>query len=119
MGKSIASRFENIDIANSVLLGIIIDDDELMLEMDFCLDPAHPDYEEPGEGQGRCFHPGVLRFAGINKLSLERAEASRGGEAMQRRFAIETFSIEGTHFTLRCEWGNIDLQARSIRVLTD
>ena len=119
MGKSIADRFSNIDIEKSMLLGVIIDDDELMLEMDFCLDPAHPDYEEPGEGEAYCFHPGVLRFAGITKLNLERAEAARGGEGMQRRFAIETFSIDGTRFAMKCEWGDIELQARSIRVLTD
>ncbi|WP_341713714.1 hypothetical protein [Erythrobacter sp.] len=116
MGRSIASRFENIDIANSVLLSVVINDDELALEMDFCLDPAHPDYEEPGEGEAYCFHPGMLKFAGISKLSLERAE---DGAGTGRRFAIGSFNIEGTRFDMDCEWGAIHLQARSIRVLTE
>ena len=116
MGKSIASRFENIDIAKSVLLGVIINDDELTLEMDFCLDPAHPDYETPGTGEENCYHPGMLKFAGISKLSLDRPE---GGVDGKKRFAISEFSIEGSRFDMSSEWGDIHLQARSIRVLTE
>ncbi len=117
MGKSIASRFENIDIEKSVLLGVIINDDELTLDMDFCLDPAHADYEAPGVDEEGCFHPGALKFAGITKLTLERAEGEAGGT--NRRFAIHSFNIEGTRFDMSCEWGDIHLQARSIRVLTE
>ncbi|MAW91153.1 MAG: hypothetical protein CL575_04855 [Altererythrobacter sp.] len=117
MGKSIASRFDNIDIEKSTLRAVIINDDELTLEMDFCLEKAHPDYEAPGEGDDCCFHPGLLKFAGISKLQLDRRD--NAGEGMQRRFAIETFHIEGTKFDMACEWGNIHLQARSIRVLTE
>ena len=84
MGKSIASRFENIDVTRSVLRAVIINDDELTLEMDFCLEPAHPDYETPGAGDDCCFHPGLLKFAGISKLGLERAEHP---DQTQRRFA--------------------------------
>ncbi|MBX7495921.1 hypothetical protein K3172_08650 [Qipengyuania sp. 6B39] len=116
MGKSIASRFENIDIAKSVLLGVIINDDELTLEMDFCLDPAHPAYETPGTGEENCYHPGMLKFAGISKLSLDRPE---GGVDGKKRFAISEFSIEGSRFDMSSEWGDIHLQARSIRVLTE
>ena len=116
MGKSIASRFENIDVIRSVLRAVIINDDELTLEMDFCLEEAHPDYEAPGEGEECCFHPGLLKFAGISKLSLERAEGTAPGT---RRFAIQSFNIEGTKFDMACEWGTIHLQARSIRVLTE
>ena len=117
MGKSIASRFENVDIENSVLRGVVINDDELTLEMDFCLEAAHADYEAPGEGDEHCFHPGMLKFAGISKLSLERAEGAAGGT--NRRFAIHSFNIEGTKFDMSCEWGDIHLAARSIRVLTE
>ncbi|MBX7481438.1 hypothetical protein [Qipengyuania qiaonensis] len=116
MGKSIASRFENIDIIASVLRAVIINDDELTLEMDFCLEEDHPEYETPGEGEECCFHPGLLKFAGISKLSLERAE---GAASSSRRFAIQSFNIEGTKFDMACEWGTIHLQARSIRVLTE
>ncbi|MBX7512960.1 hypothetical protein K3179_00200 [Qipengyuania sp. GH38] len=117
MGKSIASRFDNVDVARSTLRAVIINDDELTLEMDFCLEPGHPEYEAPGEGEECCFHPGMLKFAGISKLSLDRRET--GGEGKQRRFAIDTFNIEGTKFDMACEWGDIHLQARSIRVLTE
>ena len=116
MGKSIASRFKNFDIENSVLLGVVINDDELVLEMDFCLRPAHPDYEQPGEGEAHCFHPGMLKFAGISKLTLDRPD---GGVGARKRFAISEFAIEGTRFDMRSEWGDIHLQARSIRVLTE
>ena len=116
MGKSIASRFENIDITRSVLRAVIINDDELTLEMDFCLEEAHPDYEAPGADEDCCFHPGLLKFAGISKLGLDRAE--NAGET-KRRFAIQSFNIEGTKFDMSCEWGDIHLQARSIRVLTE
>ena len=118
MGKSIASRFDNIDIAKSTLRAVIINDDELTLEMDFCLEPDHPDYEEPGADEECCWHPGLLKFAGITKLQLDRREVEQG-EAMQRRFAIEKFNIEGTKFDMECEWGDIHLAARSIRVLTE
>ena len=118
MGKSIASRFDNVDIEKSTLRAGIINDDELTLEMDFCLEPAHPDYEEPGDDEECCWHPGLLKFAGISKLQLDRRDVGQG-EGMQRRFAIETFKIEGTRFDMACEWGDIHLQARSIRVLTE
>ena len=117
MGKSIASRFDSVDSARSTLRAGIINDDELTREMDFCLEPEHPEYEAPGEGEECCFHPGMLKFAGISKLSLDRRET--GGEAKQRRFAIDKFNIEGTKFDMACEWGDIHLQARSIRVLTE
>ncbi|MFW2350720.1 hypothetical protein [Qipengyuania sp.] len=116
MGKSIASRFENVDLVRSVLRAVIINDDELTLEMDFCLEEAHPDYEAPGVGEDCCFHPGLLKFAGISKLSLERAEHS---PAAVRRYAIQSFHIEGSRFDMACDWGTIHLQARSIRVLTE
>ena len=116
MGKSIASRFENIDITRSVLRAVIINDDELTLEMDFCLEEAHPDYEAPGADEDCCFHPGLLKFAGISKLGLDRAENAC---ETKRRFAIQSFNIEGTKFDMACEWGDIHLQARSIRVLTE
>ena len=115
MGKSVASRFDNIAVERSMLLGVIVDDDELTLELDFCLEPGHPDYETPGEGEECCFHPGMIRFGGITTLNLERAQA----EAGQRRFAIKEFTIEGTKFAMDCDWGAIHLQARSIRVLTE
>ena len=117
MGKSIASRFDHIDIERSTLRAVIINDDELTLEMDFCLEAGHPDYEQPGEDDDCCFHPGLLKFAGITKLQLDRRDA--GGDKMQRRFAIQTFHIEGTKFDMECEWGDIHLAARSIRVLTE
>lgn len=118
MGKSVASRFENISIEKSVLLGVIADDDELMLEVDFCLQPAHPSYETPGADEVECFHPGTLRFAGISNLEIERSDASTG-EALQRRFAIHSFTIDGSRFAMTCDWGAIQLQARSIRVVIE
>ena len=116
MGKSIASRFDNVDIERSMLLGVIVDDDQLTLEMDFCLEPGHPDYEAPGIEDECCFHPGMLRFGGITSLTLERADTAGAG---QRRFKIQSFAIEGTRFDMECDWGAIHLQARSIRVLTE
>lgn len=115
MGKSVASRFDNIDVERSMLLGVVVDDDQLTLEMDFCLEPGHPDYEAPGNDAERCFHPGMIRFGGITTLNLERAHGGAG----QRRYAIESFAIDGTKFDMRCDWGAIHLQARSIRVLTE
>ena len=115
MGKSIASRFAKIAVERSMLLGVVVDDDQLTLEMDFCLEPGHPDYEAPGNDEECCFHPGMIRFGGITTLNLERAQ----GEAGQRRYAIQSFAIEGTKFDMRCDWGAIQLQARSIRVLTE
>ena len=115
MGKSVASRFANIAVERSMLLGVVVDDYQLTLEMDFCLEPGHPDYEAPGGGDECCFHPGMIRFGGITTLNLERAQ----GEAGQRRFAIQSFAIDGTKFDMACDWGAIHLQARSIRVLTE
>lgn len=115
MGKSIASRFDHIAVDRSMLLGVVVDDDQLTLEMDFCLEPGHPDYEAPGAGEECCFHPGMIRFGGITTLNLERAR----GEGGQRRFAIQSFAIEGAKFDMECDWGTIHLQARSIRVLTE
>ena len=115
MGKSVASRFDNIAVERSMLLGVVVDDDQLTLELDFCLEPDHPDYEAPGAGEACCFHPGTIRFGGITTLHLERAQ----GEPGQRRFAIQSFAIEGTRFDMKCDWGAIRLQARSIRVLTE
>jgi hypothetical protein len=115
MGKSVASRFNNIAVERSMLLGVVVDDDQLTLELDFCLEPGHPDYEAPGVGEECCFHPGMIRFSGITTLTLERAQAA----ANQRRFAIQSFAIEGTKFDMACDWGAIHLQARSIRVLTE
>ncbi|WP_133365368.1 hypothetical protein [Qipengyuania sediminis] len=115
MGKSIASRFADIAVERSMLLGVVVDDDQLTLEMDFCLEPGHPAYEAPGEGEACCFHPGMIRFGGITTLNLERAEAPAGA----RRFAIQSFAIEGSRCDLACDWGKIHLQARSIRVLTE
>lgn len=116
MGKSVASRFDNIAVEQSMLLGVVVDDDQLTLEMDFCLEPGHAVYEAPGEGEACCFHPGTIRFGGITTLNLTRAGPSGPG---QRRFAIQSFAIDGTRFDLACDWGTIQLQARSIRVLTE
>jgi hypothetical protein len=115
MGKSVASRFDNIAVEQSMLLGVVVDDDQLTLEMDFCLEPGHPDYEAPG-ADDCCFHPGMIRFSGITTLNLERAEQAGSSG---RRFAIQSFAIDGTKFDMRCDWGAIHLQARSIRVLTE
>lgn len=115
MGKSIASRFDNIAVERSKLLGVVVDDDQLTLEVDFCLEPGHPDYEAPGADEEGCFHPGVIRFGGITTLNLEREQAAAG----QKRYAIQSFAIDGTRFDMRCDWGAIHLQARSIRVLTE
>jgi hypothetical protein len=115
MGKSVASRFDHLDVERSMLLGVVVDDDQLTLEMDFCLEPGHPDYEAPGGDEECCFHPGAIRFGGITTLNLERAPGTAG----QRRYAIQSFAIEGTRFEMTCDWGAIDLQARSIRVTTE
>lgn len=98
-----------------MLLGVVVNDDQLTLEMDFCLQPGHPAYEAPGAGEEGCFHPGMIRFGGIITLSIERADPASG----QRRFAIQAFAIEGTRFDITCDWGTIHIQARSIRVLTE
>ena len=117
MGKSVASRFDHIAVERSMLLGVVVDDDQLMLEMDFCLEAGHPDYEALGEGED-CFHPGTIRFGGITKLSLDRAEQSDVATKTQRRYAIQSFAVDGTRCDLVCDWGAIHLQARSIRVAT-
>lgn len=114
MGKSVASRFDNIAVERSMLLGVIVDDDELTLEMDFCLEPGHPDYEAPGEGEC-CFHPGSIRFGGIGALTLKQADGDPG----RHRHAISAFSIDGSRCQLTSDWGAIQLQARSIRVTTE
>jgi hypothetical protein len=116
MGKSVASRFDHIAVERSMLLGVIVDDDQLTLELDFCLEPGHPAYETPGEGEQCCFHPGMIRFGGITSLTLKRSEQS---ESSRRRHAIQSFAIDGTRFEMACDWGAIHLQARSIRVLTE
>lgn len=116
MGKSVASRFAHVAIERSMLLGVVVDDDRLTLEMDFCLQPDHPAYEAPGKGEECCFHPGSIHFGGISALTLDRAEQA---EAHQRRFAIQSFAIDGARFDLACDWGAIHLQARSIRVVTE
>lgn len=116
MGKSVASRFDFIEVERSMLLGVIVDDDQLTLEMDFCLTPGHLHYEAPGEGEADCFHPGMIRFGGITTLNLTRAPDSG---APQRRHAIQSFAIEGSRCDLASDWGTIQLQARSIRVLTE
>lgn len=116
MGKSVASRFDKIAVERSMLLGVVVDDDQLTLELDFCLEPGHADYEDPGAAEECCFHPGIIRFGGITTLNLERAEQ---GGAGQRRFAIQSFAIDGARFDMKCDWGAIRLQARSIRVLTE
>ena len=116
MGKSVASRFDNIAVERSMLLGVVVDDDQLTLQMDFCLESGHPAYEAPGDGEDCCFHPGTIRFGGITTLSLERAEQSAGS---QRRFAIQSFAVDGTKFDMKCGWGAIHLQARSVRVSTE
>lgn len=116
MGKSVASRFDRIAVERSMLLGVVVDDDQLTLEMDFCLTPDHPAYEAPGAGEDCCFHPGMIRFGGITRLTIERAEQP---DAHQRRYAIQSFAIDGTRFDMACDWGTIHLQARSIRVLTE
>ena len=116
MGKSIASRFADISVERSMLLGVVVDDDQLTLEMDFCLEPGHPAFERPGDGEDCCFHPGTIRFGGISTLNLARADVPAGP---QRRYAIQSFAIDGTKFAIACDWGTIHLQARSIRVSTD
>ena len=117
MAGSIASRFDQIDIEQSILRAVIINDDALTLEMDFSLKPSHPDYEEPGEGEVSCFHPGLVKFEKIGTLSIDRAEETEATRS--RRFAIQSFAIEGTRFDMQCDWGTIHLQARSIRVMTE
>ena len=119
MGKSIASRFDYLAMERSMLLGVVVDDDQLTLEMDFCLEPGHPDYEAPGSDDECCFHPGSIRFGGITTLNLERAQAAAGSARSRGRFAIRHFIIEGARCALESEWGAINLQARSIRVLTE
>ncbi len=118
MGKSVASRFDHIDVERSMLLGVVVDDDHLTLELDFCLERGHADYEATVEGED-CFHPGTIRFGGITKLSLERAEQSDATTKTQRRYAIQSFAVDGTRCDLVCDWGAIHLQARSIRVATE
>ena len=99
-----------------MLLGVVVDDDRLTLEMDFCLQPGHPAYEPPGAGEEFCLHPGTIRFASIAALDLARASHV---EPAQRRHAIQSFAIDGNRFAMRCDWGTINLQARSIRVATE
>lgn len=115
MGRSVASRFDHIAVERSMLLGVVVDDDVLTLEMDFCLEPGHPEYEAPGPGEECCFHPGKIRFGGIGSLMLKRTE----GDASRHRHAIRAFAIDGTRCQLASDWGAIELQARSIRVITD
>ena len=116
MGKSIASRFDNIDVTRSVLRAVIINDDELTLEMDFYLEPEHADYEAPGAQARMRFHPGLLKFAGISKLGLDRAEQTD----RHRRGSPSSPSISRARSsTWPAKWGTIHLQARSIRVPTE
>ena len=117
MAGSIASRFDQIDIEHSILRAVIINDDALTLEMDFSLKPSHPKYEDPGQSEERCFHPGLVKFEKIGTLSIDRAEETEA--ARSRRFAIQSFAIEGTRFDMQCDWGTIHLQARSIRVMIE
>ena len=114
MGKSVADRFEGIALEDSFVCGVITDDDSLTLEMDFALQPGHPQYE--GDGASLSHNPGSVRFGGLSRLSIDVAE--KRGES-RKRFAIHHAAIEGSTFRISCDWGDIELTARSVRLVVE
>ena len=110
-------RFKGIDFERSFLLGVIYDDESLTLEMDFRLTELHPEYTAPQDGDDGCYRGGFIRFADIDDLQIDKARADPSEQADYS--VIYSVSGDGKNFGFSCGWGEIKVEARSVRVAFD
>lgn len=111
----VEDKLKGIDFPNSYLMNVIYDDESLTLEMDYALEPGHPKYEPPKDGETGCYRQGFIRFADITDLRLAKAKPESGTDLS----TITAAEYKGDHVAISSGWGEVEVTARSIRVAVD
>jgi hypothetical protein len=106
-------KLRGIDFPGSYLMNVIYDDESLTLEMDFALLPEHPKYVAPQTDAEGCYREGYVRFADIGDLRLNKAKTA--GDLS----TISAFEFKGEHVSISSGWGEVEVTAKSIRVVVD
>ncbi|ANO52019.1 hypothetical protein [Woeseia oceani] len=74
-------EFKAVDLTASYVLSWHVNGEALLLELDICLAPQHPFYEEPRPSEDACIRPGVLEFPYCVRLVAANRTADKAAIA--------------------------------------
>lgn len=69
-------EFFGVDILRSYALSWLVDSGSLLVDLDLCLNPEHPYYEEPRPSEKACFRPAFLEFPEIVSVSGDDSDGT-------------------------------------------
>jgi len=61
-------EFKDVALTRSFVLSWHVEGGDLVLDLDLCLEPSHPFYEQPRRSQGDCIRPALLKFPACKRL---------------------------------------------------
>lgn len=107
-------EFAGVDLVRSYLLSWHVDGASLMIDVDLCLAPEHPFYEQPRPAEKVCLRPAVIEFPYCESIAADGGPAHRpttesvsglgiGAIAGLRRFDDGPFEISGDFGIVRID----------------
>jgi hypothetical protein len=77
-------EFSGVDLASSFVLSWHAKGDALVIDLDLCLEPAHPFYEKPRPAEKACIRPAFLEFPSCHEVATPAGESGAPREIIGR-----------------------------------
>ena len=68
-------EFRGVELASSFVLSWHAEGDTLVIDLDLCLEPAHPFYETPRPAERACIRPAFLEFPCCDEVGTTAGES--------------------------------------------
>ena len=73
-------EFSGVDLASSFIVSWSAEGDALVIDLDLCLEPAHPFYEIPRPAEKACIRPAFLEFPCCDEISTPGGDSGAARE---------------------------------------
>jgi hypothetical protein len=105
--------FEEVQLEGSYVLDIEARPGKLVLRLDLLLEPGHPDFGLPLEGDRACFRPALLCFDAVRGLTWtdQGTPPARDASGEIDYGAIDGFNWSAGNFELVGDWGRIQVDS--------
>ena len=90
----------------------------IRFRVDFALTPEHPEYVRPSANEVHCTRRGWMRFSGVTTTSWsgQGVPPARDATGEVDYGNIDSFTFDGSTYTLEGDWGHLVVVADRISV---
>jgi hypothetical protein len=107
-------EFSDVDLAKSFVLSWHVEVDTLVIDIDLCLQPGHPFYEEPRPAEKRCIRPAWIEFPACDAIHTgddNRAEVVEVAGVLEHGAIADLAVLDDGQYAISGEFGTVFINA--------